>query len=76
MAVAEFKTPKIGEYPVIPHLQEGVMAHSKPYVAKPDLQEKLGYPGELVDNWKKWPLKRWANSRASTAHFRYSWIPV
>ena len=53
MAVAEFKTPKIGEYPVIPHLQEGVMAHSKPYVAKPDLQEKLGYPGELVDNWKE-----------------------
>lgn len=53
MAAAEFETPKIREYPVIPRLQEGVMAHSKPFVAKPDFQEKLGYPGELVDNWKE-----------------------
>ena len=53
MAAAEFETPAIKEYPVIPHLQEGVMAHSQPYVAKAEFQEKLGFPGELVDNWQQ-----------------------
>ena len=27
------------------------MAHSKPFVAKPEFQESLGFPGELVDDW-------------------------
>ncbi len=51
--MADFKTPELKEYPVVPKLQEGVMAHSKPFVAKPQFQEPLGYPGELVDNWKE-----------------------
>jgi Fe-S oxidoreductase len=29
------------------------MAHSKPYVSKEAFQEPLGYPGELLDNWKE-----------------------
>ncbi|MGB5180329.1 MAG: (Fe-S)-binding protein, partial [Gammaproteobacteria bacterium] len=41
------------EYPVIPHIQEGTMAHSKPFVAKEQFQEPLGFPGELVDNWQQ-----------------------
>jgi len=53
MATAEFETPKLNEYPIIPHLQNDVMAHSQPYVAKADFQEKLGFPGELVDNWQQ-----------------------
>lgn len=53
MATAEFETPKLNEYPIIPHLQKDVMAHSKPFVAKADFQEKLGFPGELVDNWQQ-----------------------
>ena len=28
------------------------MAHSKPFVAKAEFQQSLGFPGELVDNWK------------------------
>ena len=28
------------------------MAHSAPFVAKPEFQEPLGFPGELVDNWQ------------------------
>ena len=28
--MADFDTPVLKEYPVIPHIQEGVMAHSKP----------------------------------------------
>jgi Fe-S oxidoreductase len=51
--VADFDTPELKEYPVIPRIQEGVMAHSKPFVAKAEFQESLGFPGELVDNWQQ-----------------------
>jgi Fe-S oxidoreductase len=51
--VADFDTPELKEYPVIPNIQEGVMAHSKPFVAKEEFQEQLGFPGELVDNWEQ-----------------------
>ena len=46
--MASFETPAIGEYPVIPLLREDAMAHSKPFVAKPEHQKPLGFPGELV----------------------------
>jgi Fe-S oxidoreductase len=51
--VADFDTPELKEYPVIPHIKEGVMAHSKPFIAKEEFQEPLGFPGELVDNWEQ-----------------------
>ena len=51
--MADFDTPELKEYPVIPHIQEGTMAHSKPFVAKEHFQEPLGFPGELVDNWQQ-----------------------
>jgi Fe-S oxidoreductase len=51
--VADFETPELKEYPVIPHIQEGAMAHSKPFVSKEQFQEPLGFPGELVDNWEQ-----------------------
>jgi Fe-S oxidoreductase len=51
--MAAFETPPLGEYPVIPPVREGAMAHSKPYVAKPDLQKPLGFPGELAPGWEK-----------------------
>ena len=51
--MADFDTPELKEYPVIPHIQEGTMAHSKPFVAKEEFQEALGFPGELVDNWQQ-----------------------
>ena len=53
MATANFETPVLREYPVIPLLQEGTMAHSRPYVAKAELQAPLGFPGELVPNWER-----------------------
>ncbi len=34
------------------------MAHSKPFVAKPAIQEPLGFPGELVDNWQEKALEK------------------
>ncbi|GMR03534.1 MAG: (Fe-S)-binding protein [Gammaproteobacteria bacterium] len=53
MAKAEFLTPELMGYLTIPHVQSGTMAHSKPFVAKPEHQESVGYPGELVDNWEE-----------------------
>ncbi len=58
MAKAEFEVPKLTEYPEIPHVEIGTMAHSQPYVAKPDFQEPLGFPGELVDNWQQVALDK------------------
>ncbi len=53
MAAAEFDTPVLNEYPVIPRLEKDVMKHSQPFVAKAEFQEKLGFPGELVDDWQQ-----------------------
>ena len=53
MADVKFETPELKEYPIIPKLHRDAMAHSAPYVAKDKFQEPLGYPGELVDNWKQ-----------------------
>ncbi len=51
--MADIQAPALKEYLEIPPVQPGTMAHSKPYVAKPDLQAPLGYPGELVENWEQ-----------------------
>jgi len=50
--MADFKVPELNEYPVIPLIEEGTMAHSRPFEAKADFQKELGYPGELVDDWQ------------------------
>ena len=56
--MADFDTPELKEYPVIPHIQEGVMAHSKPFVAKQEFQQDLGFPGELIENWEQVALDK------------------
>jgi Fe-S oxidoreductase len=50
---AKFETPALKEYLEIPHVHPGVMAESKPYVAKPEHNTPLGFPGELVENWEQ-----------------------
>jgi len=56
--VADFETPVIKEYPIVPMLQRDVMSHSKPFTAKAQFQEELGFPGELPDNWQKIALDK------------------
>ena len=56
--MADFEVPELKEYPVIPHLKVGVMAHSAPFVAKPQFQQALGFPGELLDNWQDVAIKK------------------
>jgi Fe-S oxidoreductase len=52
--MAKFDTPEMqGEIVEIPALKPGVMSHSKPFVSQEKFQEPLGFPGELVDNWKE-----------------------
>ena len=51
--MADFDVPELNEYPIIPKLKEGVMAHSAPFVAAEKFQTPLGFPGELPDNWKE-----------------------
>ncbi len=50
--MAKFETPALKEYPEIPVVQPGSMVHSRPFVAAPEHQAPLGFPGELVDNWQ------------------------
>ncbi|MAF95024.1 MAG: reductase [Rhodospirillaceae bacterium] len=47
----EFATPEIREFREIPAILDGAMDHLSPFVAKPEHQEPLGFPGELVDDW-------------------------
>ena len=53
MAAAKFETPALKPYPVIPLIAEGAMAHSKPYVAPPKIQEAVGFPAELTEGWEQ-----------------------
>jgi len=52
MAKVEFETPKLEEYPEVPKIEVGTMAHMNTFKAKPEFQEALGFQGELQDNWK------------------------
>lgn len=50
--------PTIGQYPVIPLIEERAAAHVKPLVAESAHQEALGFPGQLVDNWQQVAIER------------------
>ncbi|MCX7893451.1 MAG: (Fe-S)-binding protein [Burkholderiales bacterium] len=52
MAAAQVEAPPIREYPVIPILAHDAMAGSKPYVASEKINEAIGFPGQLVENWQ------------------------
>ena len=51
--MADFETPTLREYPIIPLLRADTMAHSRSFVAKAEYQTPLGFPGELVENWEQ-----------------------
>jgi Fe-S oxidoreductase len=58
MAKANFEVPELDEYLEVPPVTPGTMAHSSPFVAKPEHQEALGFPGELVDNWEEKAIEK------------------
>jgi Fe-S oxidoreductase len=51
MAKPDFEIPELKLDTEVPKVHEGVMAHSSPFIAKPEHQEPLNFPGELVDDW-------------------------
>jgi len=53
MATTDFEVPKFRENPEIPALKPDIMRGPGPFVAKPEHQKPLGFPGELVDNWQE-----------------------
>ncbi len=52
MAAATVTAPALKPYPVIPILEAGAMAGSRPYAASAAMQQALGFPGELVEDWQ------------------------
>ena len=51
MATTQVTAPPLRPYPVIPILEVGAMAQTKSFRASAPIQEALGFPGELVEDW-------------------------
>ncbi len=51
-AAKEIETRGYGDPLEMPQIACGAMAASKPYPASPAHQEPLGFPGQLVENWR------------------------
>ncbi len=52
MAAPEFDIPKYREYPSVPAMVPGSMAHSRPHVANEKIQDAIGYQGKLDEDWQ------------------------
>jgi len=53
VADQSFETPAFREYRDNPAIADGAMEHSSPFVAKPEHNTDLGFPGGLVDGWEE-----------------------
>ena len=49
----EFDVPETGKRLKVPAVAVDAMAHSSPHVAKPEHNEAIGFPGQLVENWQQ-----------------------
>ena len=58
MAKPECDTPALEDWLSTPAVQPDAMSHSRPFVAKPEHQSPLGFPGELVENWQDVALSK------------------
>ena len=58
MADGSDDIPKMAHPLEIPRLKCGAMEGLEPFRAAPEHQEKLGFPGELVENWKEVALAK------------------
>ena len=58
--MADFDTPCISKPIDIPALARGSMSHSSPFVATPNHQQALGFPGELVEDWQDKAIEKFA----------------
>ncbi len=58
MAKPVFEVPAVGEYLQTPQLRPGAMAGSAPFKAAPRHQQALGFPGELLPEWRQAAIAR------------------
>ncbi|HRE13792.1 MAG TPA: (Fe-S)-binding protein [Usitatibacteraceae bacterium] len=49
--MADVTAPPLREFPVPPAVQPDAMAASMPFVASEKINEAVGFPGKLVDDW-------------------------
>jgi Fe-S oxidoreductase len=59
----DFKPPDLTGEIVTPHVEDGMIVKGvtdsiKPHMAKPEIQEKLGFPGTLVDHWDEAVIRK------------------
>src|SRR5687768_8733864 len=50
--MADFEIPKLGKRLEIRPVTPRPSAHGRPYIAKPEIQSALGFPGELMPDWE------------------------
>ncbi|MBI4734305.1 MAG: (Fe-S)-binding protein, partial [Rubrobacteridae bacterium] len=53
-----FKPVKLTGKINVPPIVRGTGANQRAYIAKPDTQEKLGFPGQLIDNWQEEAIRK------------------
>jgi len=58
VAAAEFDIPEIKDDIETPKLREGSMAHAKSFIAGKPVQDFMGYPHELGEDWKERALDK------------------
>ena len=56
--MADFEIPKLEEYLIVPEPRDKVTNHLAPFLAKPPHQSDLGFPEELIDNWKEVAIEK------------------
>lgn len=49
--MADLTPPAYRVIPIVPALKPGAMAGKGPFIANDKIQEALGFPGQLVDDW-------------------------
>jgi Fe-S oxidoreductase len=58
VAAPQFEVPKLTGYPETPAVTEGASAHVKSFPASAPIQEQIGYPGQLVENWQEKAIEK------------------
>ena len=58
MAAPKFEIPTLKEVSEVPRVQEGAMAHVQSFVAAAPIQQAIGFPGELVENWEQKAIEK------------------
>ncbi len=65
-----FTTPKMKEYPTIPVLIADASQHISPFPANGELNESLGYPAQLPENWQQIVLDKMSQLMTTNRAFR------